>query len=85
MLDGCVVLCNSLHFLGIPGKVLKDFMFLQNTNEVASVEMLFSRRASGFARYPRHSVSRISCVLRTIFLAPGIVSGNINSLKHSLI
>ena len=85
MLEGCVKSCNTLHFLGLPYKISTDVLFLQSTFEFRPVEVMISRRASPSARYPKHSVSRISLVLRTMLVALGNASDNRNSLQHSLI
>ena len=75
-----VVLRNTQHFLGISTIFSTNVLFLQSTFAFAPVEVSFSRRASGFARYPKHSVSRISLVLALLK-----ASEDRKSLQHSLI
>ena len=77
--------CNTLYFLSIPEKNSTDFLFPQSTSVFVLIEVLISRRASGFARYTILSVYGKSLVLRTILLAPVDASVNRNLIYNSLI
>ena len=63
------VLFKALHFLGIPEKLSTQVLFLQSASEIATAEVLLSRRASGYVRHPKLAMSRKSFVLETLLLA----------------
>ena len=66
MFGGGGIWCHAgPHFLGKPEHFSTDVVFLQSTFEFAPDQVIFSRRAFGFARYPKHSVYLKSLVLRT--------------------
>ena len=73
--DRCVVSCNALHFLDIPEKCYTDSRFLQSIFEIAPIEVLLYRNATGLARHSKLFVSRIDQVWKKVY--HGSATGNI--------